>query len=332
MLYLFTGQPGNGKTLNAIKFLNEHPEFKDRPKYVSGVTGLQFEDWHEFEDPKALAYEDFSQLPKGCVALVDEAHKHYPTRLAGKNKPAYIDWFAEHRHWGIDIILVTQMPKEIDVGIRRRVNRHWHFRRKFGRNQVIRYQWEECSDDIDKMTMSDAVDKSVINLDKKYFGTYDSAVMHTHKEELPKKVKYGIPLVLAAIALIVVYAVGQVQSLGSGAVEDIAQAESEILQSDTQPEFPIGNLRDRQRENYRLMDENAWRDLWKPRVPGATWTAPVYDELMKAQEVPKPNCVSSKKDCRCYSQQATRIPVPEAICRRIVEDGWFDPTKRAARI
>ena len=68
-----------------------------------------------------------------------------------------------------------------------------------------------------------------------------------------------------------------------------------------------------------------------PRVPGFAFTAPIYDDVREPVTYPWPNCIrwehAHKTDCRCYTQQATRLDVPESICNDIVDNGLFDHAK-----
>jgi len=64
----------------------------------------------------------------------------------------------------------------------------------------------------------------------------------------------------------------------------------------------------------------------------------VYDEVVKPVEAPYPAaCVESvSQGCRCYSQQATRLQVPDALCHGIVGGGffvsWNQPLKQAVPV
>ena len=62
----------------------------------------------------------------------------------------------------------------------------------------------------------------------------------------------------------------------------------------------------------------------QPRVAGLAYTAPVYDEVTKPVEAPYPAaCVKMGDRCGCYSQQATKLDVPKALCESIVSGGFY---------
>ena len=51
---------------------------------------------------------------------------------------------------------------------------------------------------------------------------------------------------------------------------------------------------------------------------------PAYDEATKPAEAPYPAaCVQMKGECRCYTQQATRLDVVASLCQQIVAGGFF---------
>ena len=73
-----------------------------------------------------------------------------------------------------------------------------------------------------------------------------------------------------------------------------------------------------------------------PRIEGLPHTVPRYDALTAPSEVPKPvACLegirpgSKVKSCTCWSQQATLLNVPFALCTQIAKGGFFDDSPKA---
>jgi zona occludens toxin len=62
-----------------------------------------------------------------------------------------------------------------------------------------------------------------------------------------------------------------------------------------------------------------------PEVATLPYTAPIYEEITKPITAPFPAaCVySSKKGCRCYSQQGTAMIIDFPVCINIVQNGVF---------
>ena len=68
-----------------------------------------------------------------------------------------------------------------------------------------------------------------------------------------------------------------------------------------------------------------WFVQQQPRVHAVEPTAPVRDEATKPVVAPYPAaCVYSSTQCRCYSQQGTRLEVPANLCRSNADGGFFD--------
>jgi zona occludens toxin len=63
----------------------------------------------------------------------------------------------------------------------------------------------------------------------------------------------------------------------------------------------------------------------EPRIAGLAYTAPIYDKVTEPEEAPVPvACIeSASKGCKCYSQQATLLSMPQDLCRQIVRNGFF---------
>ena len=69
---------------------------------------------------------------------------------------------------------------------------------------------------------------------------------------------------------------------------------------------------------------------YQPRIEGLAYTAPRYDDATKPINVPYPAaCISMGSRCECYTQQATKLPVPLALCSAIVKGGFFNDWQQA---
>ena len=332
MLILITGTPGASKTLNAIKFVNEDPLFAvtddngkptsaRRPVYYFNIKELKLP-WTKLSIDEALKWYE---LPKGSVIIFDEAYDVFPQRLRGE-PPAQVKKLATHRHYGHDIIIITQkVTGQIDSFVRGLIGRHIHLERRFGTTMVTRLEWQKCCENVnDYHQKKEALSKN-IKIDKKYFGSYHSAEVHTVKSNLPwgKLIGLGV-MVLAAIGLMSFAFFHMSNMVGGSDDEGLVTTE----QLDSLPgmakvvdSVPRGSV-----------DKIAYLERFVPRVSGLPHTAPAYDELTKPKTYPKPSCMSWRwkdggGDCRCLSQQGTRLDIPLAMCEKIVKYGYFDPAK-----
>jgi zona occludens toxin len=62
----------------------------------------------------------------------------------------------------------------------------------------------------------------------------------------------------------------------------------------------------------------------QPQIPDMPFTAPIYNELVQPKVAPYPAaCVLMRNECKCYTQQGTKLKTSESVCKQIVENGFF---------
>jgi zona occludens toxin len=210
MIDLNTGIPGSGKTLSMTQTLaalferwGTHPE-EARPVFVLGIPELSLPHaplpLKSVQVAKAgapMLVPDWDEMPDGSLVIIDEAQGCFPPRSSASTAPAHVAWLNTHRHRGFDIWLTTQHPKLIDGTVRALVGRHKHFRRMFGMQRSVIYEWDACSDSLSGM--NNAV-KTYWSFPRKAFKWYKSAEIHT-------KQKFKLPLWLAIFPIGVLMAV-----------------------------------------------------------------------------------------------------------------------------
>lgn len=134
MITLITGALGTGKTALAVKLLTEHSYYPDNAVIV-GVREWQgggaYYPLQSMQNATAnqKMIEDIGRL-SGTIYFVDEGKKIWPSRIAGKPAPEFIDsHLAESRSIAQDWIITAQTPTQLDVALRRLVGRHIHLER-----------------------------------------------------------------------------------------------------------------------------------------------------------------------------------------------------------
>jgi zona occludens toxin len=323
VLFLVTGQPGNGKTLYALNHVEKLRLETGRLVYVHGVTGLTLP-WlpvplapsgfspKEIDKGFPAFAPDWSAIPDGAIIFLDECHKFFPPRASTTIARPYVQFLAEHRHRGFDVFLVTQGVSNVDNFLRSRVGRHFHV------EATRLWQWERCADPTSKTDKKEA-QSSRWSFPKDSYGWYTSSVMHTHKKNLPWK-KIGIA-VAAGIAFVactgffILHFRGH-GSNGSGVGGGVAGG--------------WGGS-----GNKSSMETGAayWGVGRMERAPGVPESAPIYDSLQRVQTQPRiEGCmqmaVSNVIRCECTGVNSALLNIPLSACVNFVKRGWFDETKK----
>jgi zona occludens toxin (predicted ATPase) len=131
MIWLFTGTPGSGKSLHANKwilkssFINRQviTNFAIKPTKKQIRKGMLpiFWDNSEITPEKLLKYaKNHKKGNEGQTLLViDECQILFNCRaFTQKGREDWVKFFSLHRHFGYDIILITQYDRMIDRQIR----------------------------------------------------------------------------------------------------------------------------------------------------------------------------------------------------------------------
>lgn len=209
MITIITGTPGAGKTLYAIdKLLRELvdsqvPQYDARGgttmvtrRILSNINGLLID--HELIDEKpggGLADWHLWCKP-GDVICFDEVQHAWRPRANGSKVPDDIAALETHRHKGVDFILITQNPMQVDKNVCLLAGRHLHIRRIAALGASIVYEWDHCSR---SLLYSKSLKKSPWKYDKKVFQLYKSAELHT-------KPKISIPPLMFVVLFAIVAA------------------------------------------------------------------------------------------------------------------------------
>ncbi len=342
MLYIRTGKPGHGKTLNTIREVDEKALREGRVVYFHNVAGLKPEllkaSWFEFEDP-----HKWFELPENAIIVVDEAQGWFGIRDPRQKPPEYVSRFETMRHHGHEVHLVTQDPRYIDVHLRRLCNGHIHYWRVFKSQQLLRFESEAVVEKVEVKTSFKDSDKTHIKLDKKYFGVYRSTNAEHHFKFKPSK-KFLIACAVLIVVPFVVFraysrylegtqpaAPSSPRAADASAAQKVQSAVSSLIN-------PVGGTS--QAEAVQTPAQYFAKRL--PRIPDVPSTAPIYDGLSAPVSHPKLYCVSTTDPalvakrpastvrngtaCQCYSQQVTKIQTAFDFCMSVAQDGYFDPT------
>lgn len=313
MIYGITGLPGNGKTLYAISWIKEKAEKEGRPVFYAGIKGLTLP-WTEIDPLK------WFDCPANSIVVIDECQRFFGVRARGSTVPPHAQQLETHRHLGIDLVLITQSPMLLDNHDRSLIGTHFHVVRNFGLNRATVYEFQQCKDNVLK-SRADGI-RHEWRYPKEAFQWYQSAEVHTHKARIPMRVwlLLSLPFVIGLLCWFI-YVRWQAKIEGTDGPVTAKASETRKLGG--------GSSQEPAQASGKRKNEPMTRDEYiasmQPRIPGLEYTAPAYDEVTKPEVAPYPAAavVSKSKGCRAYSQQGTRLAVPDDLCRSIAEKGFF---------
>lgn len=197
MIISYTGTPGSGKTYDAMKRVVEM--IGNGRTIVTNIEGLT--DDTCIEGLKLITGRDVSQLKEqlivigkddvkriheivkpGQVLVIDEVHDFFGSRdwATEKNK-GFSSFCATHRHYGYDILLITQNIDKVDVQVRQMVEWTYRYRKInfFGSLLENRYLWFAYGGTDDS---GECVKKGFGKYEAKYFKCYKSYAHEGIKE------------------------------------------------------------------------------------------------------------------------------------------------------
>ncbi|HHX4059054.1 TPA: zonular occludens toxin domain-containing protein [Burkholderia contaminans] len=186
---LVTGVPGSGKTLWTVWSLQK--EIKAGRRIVAnGIKGLAID--HELWDDE-MVREWFKHCQPNDVIVVDEVQRIWPQVPASTKASEDIEKLHVHRHYGVDIVVITQHPNRMNKTIRDLVGRHVHVRRLFGGRRAMIYEWDMTHNP--NSGFRDAV-KHVWGYPRDVFNLYTSAELHTKPKAVTPKALFILPVAL----------------------------------------------------------------------------------------------------------------------------------------
>lgn len=306
-IMLRTGLPGAGKTLFTLREVRDLEEANPGTQvFYSGIPDLRVPGWVEVEDATK-----WHELPQGAVLIIDEAQRVFRPRHTGSHVPEHVAKLETIRHQGIRLYVITQHPKLIDPNVRRLVGHHGHYLRAFGSTVVRRHEWGEVNEDPDKSRADSIV--TTVKHPTEVYSWYRSAEVHTVKRKIP------VRLVALGVLPLIIGTLGYLAYSSMTRVADEKRIAKSVLGSPGEP--ASSPSRERAAGPSNPAD---WVAMHSPRVPGLLHTAPIYDAVTAPKVAPYPAaCVEFGNDCRCYTEQATRLEMPKDLCLQIVERGYF---------
>jgi len=341
MLYLFTGVPGSGKTLNVVSMLAKRKDFKNRPLFIDGIPDLKIP--HE-EIPEGESIKTWPKwAPDGAIIVVDECQRIFRPRSSSSAVPDYVAELETHRHRGLDFLLITQHPRLIDVHLRSLIEHHTHFgKTNLGLRRKLEWTTGGAKEPESRANIKEAL-VSVYKLDKSVYGLYKSAEEHTKIKTKRSKVLFLIPIAIAMLGGGLYYFASFWKNMEkpieiaeqTAQAHVAAQAASPEAQAAAAPAADDGAAGQYAAAKVQTPSEppkpHLTEEDYQPRIAERPETAPIYDGMNKAVKVmPWPSaCVKSDNGCNCYTDQGSKISeISKKTCLSYIKDGLpFNPYK-----
>lgn len=343
MITLITGVPGSGKTLMAVSDLAKKvdKEWSGRKIFIHGIPDLTIPTEPIPDGYTIQEMHVWLKWPEnnGSVVVIDEAQNIFPPRSAGSKTPEIVEWLHVHRHSGVDIILITQMPGRIDKQVRDLVGAHYHIH-KTPLGVRMRYFWDYCENN-PKSGMKNARPE-VYKFDKKAFGLYKSAEIHTKVKTPKSRVLWVIPLALVVFGITSYMGYSLLSGFGSS-----EKADSENSSVSSFVDVPSDDLKKTVKDKSVVagqemggriapsQNKNLTEEMLKPKIEGMVESKPLYDQIRQVKQLEYPvACISGgKTGCSCYSSQGTVIKeIDKKTCNDYVKNGMpFNPYKENSR-
>lgn len=140
MIIFSEGKPRSGKSYDAV-LTHILPAVKKGRRVFARLDGLDHEAIAAYleipvEHVRALLVhvpiEDVPRIQEiaepNSLVVIDECHKYYVQSMRPLS-PRIEDWFAEHGHYGMDILLLSQAYKRVHTAVRCRIERKNHFQK-----------------------------------------------------------------------------------------------------------------------------------------------------------------------------------------------------------
>lgn len=225
MLIFHEGLPGSGKSFAAIK---DHvvPALQKGRKVFAYIEGLNHEKIAQvaeitLDDCRTLLHQVskehvptiYDHVENDALVVIDELQDFWPSARQ-KLGPEITEFITQHRHRGLDLLLMGQVLGDCHAMWKNRVDQLVHFYKRDAIGKDDEYKWS-----VQKRGSNGKfaeVTSGVCKYEEKYFGTYASHTQDTqntghYKDERAnvwnsKVMKFGLPFygLIAAVGLGVV--------------------------------------------------------------------------------------------------------------------------------
>lgn len=276
---------------------------------------------------------DWMSLPDGSICIWDECQKEITGLTADKAQQYEKDILSEHRKRSFDFFFCTPHPMNMGAFVRRTIASpgwHRHFKASTIALNSNELKWTATNTQPEKPGSGASGTVTSRTHPKEVYEWYMSTSGDTAVRKIPARVWWAIVALIVAAGMIFGAVVWAKHLYSSWTKPDPAKASSKTAATPSAPS-PAG-LGDNS-DKKRTLTTAEYAQSFEPRIAGLAYTAPRYDQVLQVKQAPKPAaCLDGVRRgtkgrvCNCYTQQATPLDVPEALCRQIAAGGIFDDT------
>lgn len=238
---------------------HEHPAFSERD-LLKNLTIDEYE--KRLKDVETLDLTDTKK--KSLIATIE---REYAKALRRK-KEEILDIglsMSMHRHFGQEIVLITQNPTKLNKDVLHNVTIHYVMRRKFGFEAANIWTFGEAMTTWGKSVADSALEKRYWRFPKHLYKFYVSSEKHNMKKYFPKKY-----YAYACIPLLIFY-LGYSNASETGFFGLIPKKEQTVQTENIHPEAVEVSLSDNERDELDKLDAETlgltleqYRDLKDP--------------------------------------------------------------------
>ena len=225
MLIFHEGLPGSGKSYEAL-VSHIIPRLKDGRTVDAYIEGLNYEKIAELceitieecqERLKQITREQVVTINEHVrdksLVIIDEAQNFWPSGRQKLPDPI-IQFVTEHRHRGLDVVLMGQNLNDVHSLWRNRIDKKFVFMKLDAIGQAKRYSWASYKGSLRADGQRSRIEfekltGGIKQYDSKYFGSYASTTsedneMGVYKDDRTNifksaKFKYGLPITLVLL-------------------------------------------------------------------------------------------------------------------------------------
>ena len=220
MLIFHEGLPGSGKSYEAL-VSHIIPRLKEGRTVDAYIEGLNFEKIAELAEITLEECQDqLKQITREQVpainehvrdkslVIIDESQNFWPTGRQRLPDPI-IQFITEHRHRGLDVVLMGQNLNDVHSMWRNRIDKKFVFMKLDAVGQAKRYSWTSYKGSLRADGQRSRIEfekltGGIRQYDPKYFGSYASTTsedneMGVYEDDRTNifksaKFKYGLPI------------------------------------------------------------------------------------------------------------------------------------------